>query len=152
MHLSARIEQDCCPGQATTTSPAGPAWTKLDPAASPPARGDASMAYDPATRTMLLFSGFSDQIGSAGYLDDTWSWNGTTWTQLFPAASPPARTGAPMAYDAATGTVLLFGGFGRISGDAYGGGYDTARHYAAATAARCPDCADETRISRTLDM
>lgn len=59
------------PAQATTTSPAGgPAWTELDPAASPPARGNASMAYDPATRTMLLFSGFSDRIGSAGYLDE----------------------------------------------------------------------------------
>ena len=71
------------------------------------------MAYDPATKTMLLFSGDSD---SAGYLDDTWSWNGTTWSKLAPAASPPARAGALMVYDAATRTVLLFGGFGLVSG------------------------------------
>jgi len=79
------------------------------------------MAYDPATSTMLLFSG-GDQTG---YLDDTWSWNGTTWIQLSPAASPPARTGAPMAYDAATGTVLLFGGMGLLTTGppAYRGGY-----------------------------
>lgn len=74
------------------------------------------MAYDPATRTMLLFSGDSNRMGSAGYLDDTWSWNGTSWSKLSPSASPPARTGALMAYDPTTKTVLLFGGFGLVSG------------------------------------
>jgi hypothetical protein len=103
---------------AATTSPAaGPAWTELEPAASPPARGSASMAYDAATRTVLLFGGFASADpaaydGEFGYLHDTWSWNGTTWRKLSPAASPPARAGALMAYDAATRTVLLFGGEG----------------------------------------
>ena len=93
----------------TTTSPAStPTWTELYPPISPPARGDASMAYDPATRTMLLFGGQSDRYPS--YLDDTWSWNGTAWIKLFPSTSPLARSDAPMAYDAATRTVLLFNG------------------------------------------
>jgi hypothetical protein len=34
------------------------------------------------------------------------------WTQQAPATSPPARVGASMAYDAATGTAVLFGGHG----------------------------------------
>jgi hypothetical protein len=38
----------------------------------------------------------------------TWVWNGSTWTQQHPATSPPAQNGAPMAYDAATGNVVLF--------------------------------------------
>jgi len=33
-----------------------------------------------------------------------------TWTEQHPTASPPGRENAPMAYDAATGTVVLFGG------------------------------------------
>ena len=33
-----------------------------------------------------------------------------TWTKQHPASHPPARTGAAMAYDAATGTAVLFGG------------------------------------------
>jgi len=79
------------------------------------------MAFDAATRTMVLFGGISD----GGYLDDTWSWNGATWTRLFPSTSPPPRSGASMAYDAATRTVLLFGGFGWISGaaGAYSAGF-----------------------------
>jgi hypothetical protein len=79
------------------------------------------MAYDPATRTMLLFGGGSNQY--PGYLGDTWSWNGITWTRLSPSASPPARSYAPIAYDAATRTVLLFGGEGMISGGEYSGEY-----------------------------
>ena len=64
------------------------------------------MAYDPATGTVVLFGG----TGHGALLGDTWTWNGTTWTQQTPATSPPARESASMAYDAATGTVVLFGG------------------------------------------
>jgi hypothetical protein len=32
------------------------------------------------------------------------------WTRQAPAASPPALSGEPMAYDAATGNVVLFSG------------------------------------------
>lgn len=81
------------------------------------------MPYDPATRTMLLFGGQSDRYPS--YLDDTWSWNGTAWIKLSPSTSPLARSDAPMAYDAATRTVLLFGGEGIVSEGEYGGLSDT---------------------------
>ncbi len=64
------------------------------------------MAYDAATGTVVLFGG-NDLFGA---LADTWTWDGTTWTQRHPATSPSARTSASMAYDAATGTVVLFGG------------------------------------------
>ncbi len=52
-------------------------------------------------------------------LADTWTWNGTDWTQQHPAKLPPARDFASMAYDAVTGQLLLFGGGGngqRIAG------------------------------------
>ncbi len=88
-----------------------PAWTQQHPAASPPARRDAAIAYDAATGTVVLFGGNSTQ--SHSNLGDTWTWDGTTWTQQHPAASPPVREGAPMAYDAATRTVVLFGGFNK---------------------------------------
>ena len=65
------------------------------------------MAYDAATGTIVLFGGGNDQGGVFG---DTWTWDGTTWTQQAPTTSPAARTDAAMAYDAATGTMVLFGG------------------------------------------
>jgi hypothetical protein len=36
-----------------------------------------------------------------------------TWTHQAPATSPPARDWAAMAYDAATGTIVMFGGGGK---------------------------------------
>jgi len=92
----------------------GSTWTEEFPAASPPARADASMAYDSATEQVVLFGG---QTTSGSYLceqclNDTWVWNGSTWTEEFPSTSPPARANATMTYDAATGNVVLFGGVG----------------------------------------
>jgi hypothetical protein len=65
------------------------------------------MAYDAATKTVILFAGFH----GTGYWDDTWSWNGTTWTQLSPAHSPGIDAVARQAaYDTASNQLLLFGG------------------------------------------
>jgi hypothetical protein len=77
------------------------------PADHPSARMQAAMAYDAATGTVVLFSG--DTLHSAP--DDTWTWDGTTWTEQAPATSPPGLVSAAMAYDAATGTLVLFGGY-----------------------------------------
>ena len=85
----------------------GSNWTQLHPATSPPGREDQQMAYDAATKTVILFSGFH----GTGYWDDTWSWNGTTWTRLSPATSPSGRDSAAFAYDPATSQMILFGGF-----------------------------------------
>ncbi len=57
---------------------------------------------------MVLFGGGGNR--RLRLFGDTWTWDGTTWTQQAPAASPSARDQAAMAYDAATGTAVLFGG------------------------------------------
>ena len=52
--------------------------------------------------------------GCGGYTEtlrnDTWTFDGRSWTQQHVSLSPPARRDASMAYHAATGTILLFGG------------------------------------------
>ncbi len=86
-------------------------WTQQHPARSPSPRTGAAMVYDATTRQLLLFGG-SRLIGTGGgFLSDTWIWDGSTWRKLHPATSPPARHNADMIYDAATGNVVLFGGY-----------------------------------------
>jgi trimeric autotransporter adhesin len=85
----------------------GTAWTQDSPAASPSARINAALArtQDGTTNGAVLFGGFD----GTSYLADTWTWDGTTWTQQTPATSPPARAGATMEYY--DGQVVLFGGY-----------------------------------------
>jgi hypothetical protein len=85
-------------------------WLQLSPATSPSARYGAGMAYDAAAGNIVLFGGQSSLIPAGTYLNDTWTWDGITWTQQFPPVSPSARNAMGMVYDAATKTVVLFGG------------------------------------------
>src|SRR5947208_12730816 len=73
--------------------------------AVPLPRVEAGMVYDDATGQVVLFGGFG--TGPSGMLSDTWTWDGTGWTQRTPAHAPPARYQMGMAYDAAHGQVVL---------------------------------------------
>jgi hypothetical protein len=88
----------------------GSAWTQQHPATHPSARFNASMAYDAATGNVVLFGGGQGCNGSGPSLHDTWVWDGSTWIKQHPATHPLARQSASMAYDAATGNVVMFGG------------------------------------------
>src|SRR5205085_7684289 len=41
---------------------------------------------------------------------DTWEWDGDTWARLTPANPPAPRVAGSMAYHAASGQVMMFGG------------------------------------------
>lgn len=89
----------------------GTTWTEQHPASSPPARWGATLAYDPTSQVIVLFGGESNSVGAPlTVFGDTWTWNGTNWTEQHPAISPPPRVQAQMANDPTTGGVLLFGG------------------------------------------
>jgi hypothetical protein len=98
----------CVPAHAQSN------WVQESPATSPPARDYAALAYDAAQGQVVLFGGSGMPGGVLGYFNDTWVWDGTNWTQEFPADSPSARGAFGMTYDAAHGQVVLFGGFGGV--------------------------------------
>jgi hypothetical protein len=57
----------------------------------------------------VLFGGWSTQ---AGFLADTWEWDGLRWKRV-DAFGPSARGGKPgMAYDSSGHRILLYGGWG----------------------------------------
>jgi hypothetical protein len=65
------------------------------------------MAYDGTHHNVVLFGGLS---GST-VLDDTWTWNGSTWTpHQALTAKPQARQGSAMAFEEVGRQVILFGG------------------------------------------
>lgn len=86
-----------------------PIWTKKCPGTSPSARyfSAMAMAYDAARQQVVFFGGTPDGLNVLG---ETWTWDGTNWTQKFPTTSAPARSAHVMVYDAARQQVVLFGG------------------------------------------
>ncbi len=86
----------------------GKNWTEVTPVKSPPGRLFHAMAYDSCRRRLVLFGGSGG--ASAPYLGDTWEWDGESWREMKPAASPTARYSHAMAYDSARQRVVLFGG------------------------------------------
>lgn len=71
------------------------------------ARGASGLA--PLGTDMILFGGTDSSYAPLlAMFDETWRWNGQSWSQLHPAHAPSARYGPAMA---STGSsILLFGG------------------------------------------
>ncbi|MEM7205429.1 MAG: hypothetical protein AAF628_34555 [Planctomycetota bacterium] len=87
----------------------GSQWSQRAPAARPPARFGHAMAYDAFRHRVVLFGG--DRSTTAGdELDDTWEWDGTTWTESAPASRPQARTRHVLGYHAWRERIVLHGG------------------------------------------
>lgn len=86
-------------------------WSSVVLPNSPTPRWDAAMSFDSTDGYFLLFGGEACTV-SAGCtsFNDTWRYNGTGWSELFPSSEPPARVAAMMTYDAADGAILMFGG------------------------------------------
>lgn len=88
-------------------------WTQISPANAPSPRSSTAMAYDSVHHQVVLFGGFGPSTSAYGpvpSLNDTWTWDGTTWTQQFPQNSPSPRWLHSMAFDSDLGVVVLFGG------------------------------------------
>lgn len=99
----------------------GLSWQQRTPATRPEGRAYHAMAYDPHRARVVLFGGL-DQGGGL-IVNDTWEWDGNTWTR-FPASStsPEARTSPAMASDPVARRVVMHGGLGvnqRVLGDTY---------------------------------
>ncbi len=104
----------CCAGLDTaalndTWTWDGAGWTEQHPVVSPSARSQATMAYDPGSRLVLLFGG--ETFPDLSSTNDLWAWDGAAWTQLTPASPPSPRAYPGLVHDARTDGLLLFGGY-----------------------------------------
>jgi hypothetical protein len=72
------------------------------------ARTSHALAYDAGGRHVVLFGGLSDDSTDA-HPPSLWAWDGGRW-RCIAADGPPGRADAFLAYDAARGRLVLFGG------------------------------------------
>jgi hypothetical protein len=115
-------------GEATMWTYDGTTWTGQATPAGPPVISGWSLAYDPGVSLTILFGGVkydpSQREGFGGFLNDTWAYDGRTWTMQAPATAPTPRSDALMQYDDALNSVVLFSGYGPQA--SLGGSYDTS--------------------------
>jgi hypothetical protein len=88
-------------------------WTQMRPAATPPVRHQSGMTFDSQRNVAVVFGGAIQ--GDNVVTGDTWEWNSAagpdgTWIQTSGPASPSPRRDLRLAFDAARGRVVLFGG------------------------------------------
>jgi hypothetical protein len=72
------------------------------------------MAYDPIVGSVVMFGG---SAGAPSALNDTWTWNGTTWTQIQTTYTPEGRWAAAIDFDPYLRSIVLFGG--ELAGDPF---------------------------------
>jgi hypothetical protein len=87
----------------------GENWTQKIPPVSPGNRAKFAFYYDDRIEKVVLYGGFDYNQGRL--LDDTWIWDGNTWSQIQTSSWPGGRFGHKMAYDEDRGESVLFGGY-----------------------------------------
>lgn len=85
----------------------GQTWLQRRPARSPPVSRNLALAYDERRGRVVLFGGFRFVFPHFG--DETWEWDGVTWSRASPALAPPPRDSATLFFDGQR--VILFGGW-----------------------------------------
>ncbi len=84
-----------------------PNWARRN-GTDPTARIGAAMVYDSTRDRTVLFGG-RDRNGN--YLNDTWEYDGTTWTRVATTTQPSPRYLAGVAFDSGRGVTVLYGGW-----------------------------------------
>jgi hypothetical protein len=59
----------------------GTSWKRLHPSDAPSAREGQAMAWQEATDQIVLFGGRDYPANTVRYWNDTWTWDGSTWTE-----------------------------------------------------------------------
>jgi len=90
----------------------GAAWIARSTPITPDPRSGHAMVYDAARRETVLIGGTRAGPTTNPPIADQWAWDGIRWIRRAPIRQPPPRSRLALAYDAARGRVVLFGGAG----------------------------------------
>ena len=96
---------DAATGLDDTWTWDGTRWREVPTTVRPPRRSSTALAWDPLGQRLVLTGGWD--VRSNVYLDDTWAFDGATWTPLPPV--PDRWMRAALASHPALG-VVAFGG------------------------------------------
>jgi hypothetical protein len=70
-------------------------WTRVHPGTTPPIASGVAAAFDTATGQVVVFGGYGTTSRETGLYDQTWTWDGSTWTQRGGSAGPSVTFPVP---------------------------------------------------------
>jgi hypothetical protein len=88
----------------------GSTWAQLTPVASPTGRSGYNMIHDPIRGVYLMYGGLNTAPFGGPSIDQTWEFDGTTWTQVFPTTTPGGLGNFGMSYDLVRQRAVIYGG------------------------------------------
>ncbi len=86
-------------------------WRQVT-AGLPSPRQYMAYGYDSARDMLVVFGGTNNAVN----FDETWEYDGTTWTKVDTNGKPSPRYGAAMAFDDVRDVFVLFGGIENVAG------------------------------------
>jgi hypothetical protein len=85
----------------------GRAWTELHPPAAPAGRIGPGLAADLNHKIVVLFGGLVGTGRTSQYGNDTWLWDGATWSLVAPSHLPAAALDPQLDYDPIQNQVVF---------------------------------------------
>jgi hypothetical protein len=70
-------------------------WTRVHPGTTPPIVSGVASAYDAANGQVVMFGGFGATSRETGLYDQTWTWDGSGWTQRAGSSGPSVTIPVP---------------------------------------------------------
>lgn len=88
----------------------GNTWTQLAPTASPTRRAQAGIVYDSFRGVAVMYGGGNTSFFGGPSIDQTWEFDGTTWSQITTTHTPGGLSLMGIAFDSARNRTVVYGG------------------------------------------
>jgi len=85
----------------------GSTWVGINTTVSPLGRWAHTMAYDTVSQHVMLFGGTSPYSSSDFPMNDSWEYDGSTWTEILSPTTPPPADQHAMAFDAMNKQIIV---------------------------------------------
>jgi hypothetical protein len=88
----------------------GTTWTLLAPVASPSGKTGVELVHDPLRGVTVMYGSMSTSFFGGPSVDQTWEFDGATWTQVFPTTTPGGLGNYGACFDSLRNRTVLYGG------------------------------------------
>lgn len=88
----------------------GSNWTLLAPANQPTGKTGAELVHDPVRGVSVMYGSMSTSFFGGPSVDETWEFDGTTWTEVFPTTTPGGLGNYGACFDSVRTRTVIYGG------------------------------------------